>query len=121
MDTETVQFLANGSAWSVLLGGGIYAVKFLLSQIAEQKTEIKQLQERVLDKETDNEKKQNNMLRALIEMTHKDSKQLAQLVTNNTEAINRFNDSQNALIKAVENLATRVGAIEDVVKNFRGK
>lgn len=125
MDIEAIQILANSGANVILLAGGSFAVRFLLNQIAEQKKEIQGLQERILAKETDNDKKQNGMLRTLIEMTHKDSRQLATLVANNTEAINRFNDSQNelirsqnVLIKAVEALTSRVLAIEETIKVF---
>lgn len=128
MDIETMKLLAEGGTPLVLMVVGTAAVRYLMTQIAEQKKEIQVLQERILAKETDNDKKQNGMLRTLIEMTHKDSRQLATLVANNTEAINRFNDSQNelirsqnVLIKAVEALTSRVLAIEETIKAFRSK
>lgn len=115
MDSETLTFLANSGVNVVFLFGGGFALRYLVGQIAEQKQEIQSLQERIINKETEYEKKQGNMLRTLLELTHKDSQKLATLIANNTDAINSYNQNQISLMKAVEHLGERVNSIEKYI------
>lgn len=105
MESELISLLGSGGTFTVFAVVGVFGFRYFTQQIAKQETQIKELNERIITKEADSDKKTIGMLKTLLELTQKENREFVKVVTNNTEVMTRNNHLMVELtnrVKAIE-------------------